>query len=111
MLIICFLFLTGCATTRTVELDLSNSTAPVQIQAGDYIEITTRNGDKHQIKVSSVTESIIESEEESFNIEEIEKIGKSELTPGGAVAAAGAGVAFGAALSAITAAFMMAILF
>lgn len=104
------LLLTGCTTTKTVELDLPYDQDSIDIQAGDWIELTTKNGDQYTIRVTSVTESVIESDQQSFYIEEIEKVEKTELTPGGKVAAGTAGFVLGYALSALTTMLIMAII-
>lgn len=97
-LLVFILFLTGCAITKTVELDLPNNNDSIEIQPGDFIELTTKKGEKHSIKVTSITERVIKSDQKSFTIEEIEKIERKELTVAGKGSAFIAGVVAGTAL-------------
>lgn len=110
ILLVFFMLLTGCTTTKIVEYDSQNSKYSIEVRLGDYIQLTTKNGVQHSLKVSSVSETVIKGDQKSFNIDEIEAIEKTELTTGGAVAAAGAGVVLGVILSALTTAFFMLII-
>lgn len=110
-LLVFILFLSGCAITKTVELELPNNNDSIQIRPGDFIELTTKKGEKHSIKVTSINESIIKSDLKSFNIEEIEKIERKELTVAGKGSAFVAGVVAGTVLFLLVDAMITGIIF
>jgi hypothetical protein len=92
-----FLLASGCTTMQPLKEDMSREEIVNAIKPGDEVNIVTKSGDQHLIKVSSITEDNISGEKNEFEFEDIEKIELKKPTTAGKVAGytAAAGIGYG----------------
>lgn len=75
------MMVSGCTTTRNIPLD-EQASLTSQIEPGQSVEITLKNGETFRLRVLEVHADAIVGEEQTVRIDDIASIGKVRLHPG-----------------------------
>jgi len=71
----------GCTSMQPLEQLDHREKVVEQINLGDVINITTKGGDKHRIKVTSVTRSTITGDNKEFALADVSQIEVPKANP------------------------------
>lgn len=71
----------GCTTTKNIPLD-REAPLPSQIEPGQSVEITMKNGETFRLRVVEVRADAIVGEEKTVRIDDIASLGEVKLHPG-----------------------------
>ena len=82
--------LIGCSTTTQLTRP-SATIARTEVSPGDSVEIQTTDGQRHEFKVTSVTDDAINGENTSVKLANIEDMQVTRLSTGKTVGAIGGG--------------------